>query len=66
MTALPLWLQAPDQDLVDAVIDSLLEEPLEVIEESGEEVQVVEMDPLRAHWNIPPESVLGGAIGRWQ
>ena len=37
-------LQAPDQALVDAVIDSLLEEPLEEIEALGDDVEVVEVD----------------------
>jgi hypothetical protein len=37
-------LQEPDQNLVDAVIDSLLEEPVEEIEESLGEVDVVEID----------------------
>jgi hypothetical protein len=37
-------LQEPDQNLVDAVIDSLIEEPVEEIEEAGGEVDVVEID----------------------
>lgn len=37
-------LQLPDQALVDAVIDSLLEEPIEQIEELGGDTEVVEVD----------------------
>jgi len=37
-------LQEADQNLVDAVIDSLIEEPLEEIEEAGGDVEVVEID----------------------
>ena len=37
-------LQLPGQILVDAVIDSLLEEPLEEIEEVGDDVEVIEVD----------------------
>jgi hypothetical protein len=37
-------LQEPDQNLVDAVIDSLLEEPVDEIEEAVGEVDVVEID----------------------
>ena len=37
-------LQEPDQNLVDAVIDSLLEEPVDEIEEAVGEVEVVEID----------------------
>ena len=37
-------LQLPDQALVDAVIDSLLEEPIEEIEEHGGDTEVVEVD----------------------
>lgn len=37
-------LQEPDQTLVDAVIDSLLEEPVEEIEALGDDVEVVEVD----------------------
>ena len=38
-------LQEPDQNLVDAVIDSLIEEPSEKIEEAADsEVEVVEID----------------------
>ena len=37
-------LQEQDQALVDAVIDSLLEEPLEEIEALGDDVEVVEVD----------------------
>ena len=40
-------LQAPDQDLVDAVIDSLIEEPIEEIEEAAGEVEVIEIDNSR-------------------
>lgn len=42
-------LQEPDQNLVDAVIDSLIEEPLDEIEEAVGEVEVVEID--NAHEN---------------
>ncbi|MDK3256696.1 hypothetical protein [Blastococcus capsensis] len=37
-------LQDPDQSLVDAVLDSVLEEPIEEIESSGSDVEVVEVD----------------------
>ena len=40
-------LQQPDQELVDAVIDSLLEEPVEEIEQiehAGGDVEVIEVD----------------------
>lgn len=37
-------LQEPDQALVDAVIDSVLEEPLEEVEGAGSDVDVVEVD----------------------
>lgn len=37
-------LQEPDQNLVDAVIDSLIEEPVEEIEEAAGEVEVIEID----------------------
>lgn len=37
-------LQLRDQALVDAVIDSLLEEPIEEIEELGGDTEVVEVD----------------------
>lgn len=37
-------LQEPDQNLVDAVIDSLIEEPVEEIEEAVGEVEVIEID----------------------
>lgn len=37
-------LQPPDQALVDAVIDSLLEEPIEEIEGFGTGTEVVEVD----------------------
>ena len=37
-------LQEPDQNLVDAVIDSLIEEPVDEIEEAGGDVDVIEID----------------------
>lgn len=37
-------LQAPDQEIVDVVIDSLLEEPVQAIEQSSEDVEVIEVD----------------------
>jgi hypothetical protein len=37
-------LQAPDQAFVDAVLDSLLEEPLEEIEALGDAAEVIEVD----------------------
>ena len=37
-------LQTPDKELVEAVIDSLLEEPVEGIEQADGEVQVIEVD----------------------
>ncbi len=37
-------LQNPDQDLVDAVIDSLVEEPMERIAELAGDVEVIEVD----------------------
>ena len=37
-------LQGADQDLVDAVIDSIIEEPVEVIEQLEEDVEVIEVD----------------------
>ena len=37
-------LQEPDQNLVDAVIDSLIEEPVEEIEDAIGEVEVIEID----------------------
>jgi hypothetical protein len=37
-------LQVPDQALVDAVIGSLLEEPIEEIEELGGDAEVLEVD----------------------
>jgi hypothetical protein len=45
-------LQEPDQDLVDAVIDSLIEEPVEEIEEAVGEVDVIEIDNLHQNWDI--------------
>jgi hypothetical protein len=44
-------LQDADQTLVDAVIDSLLEEPLEAIEEVGDDVEVIEVDSARDGWD---------------
>lgn len=40
-------LQEPDQNLVDAVIDSLLEDPVEEIEEASGDVDVIEIDSTR-------------------
>jgi hypothetical protein len=37
-------LQDEDQQLVDAVLDSVIEEPVEEIEAAGEDVTVVEVD----------------------
>lgn len=37
-------LQEPDGMIVDAVLDSLLEEPVEQIEEGSGEVDVIEID----------------------
>lgn len=37
-------LQDPDENLVDAVIDSLIEEPVDEIEDAGGEVDVIEID----------------------
>lgn len=37
-------LQQPDSMLVDAVLDSLLADPVEEIEEGAEEVDVIEID----------------------
>ena len=37
-------LQQEDQELVDAVLDSVIEEPVEEIEAAGEDVEVVEAD----------------------
>ena len=37
-------LQESDQDLVDAVIDSLIEAPVEEIEGVGGEAEVIEID----------------------
>jgi hypothetical protein len=37
-------LQEPDQALVDAVIDAVLEEPVEEIESAESDVEVVEVD----------------------
>jgi hypothetical protein len=37
-------LQEPDQYLVDAVVDSLLDEPVEEIESAGGDVEVIEID----------------------
>lgn len=48
-------LQAPDQALVDAVIDSLLEEPLEEIEEIEDDAEVVEVDPAQGLWDSDGE-----------
>jgi hypothetical protein len=39
-------LQEPDQDLVDAVLDSLIEEPVEEIEEAAGDVDVIEVDNI--------------------
>lgn len=44
-------LQAPDQALVDAVIDSLIEEPLEQIEQLQGDVHVIEVDDEAARKN---------------
>ena len=44
-------LQPPDQALVDAVLDSLLEEPLEEIEQVGDDVEVVEVDSPSTDWD---------------
>jgi hypothetical protein len=43
-------LQEPDQALVDAVLDSILEEPIEEIEALGEDVEVVEVDTDIEDW----------------
>ncbi len=42
-------LQEADQDLVDAVIDCIIEEPVEVIEQAEGDVEVIEVgdDPGR-------------------
>jgi len=42
-------LQEADQDLVDAVIDSIIEEPVEVIEQAEGDVEVIDVgdDPRR-------------------
>lgn len=45
-------LQEPDQDLVDAVIDSLIEEPVEEIEEVHGDVEVIEVDSMDGSWDI--------------
>ena len=37
-------LQEPDQELVDAVIDSLLEEPAQEIEQANGDIEVIEID----------------------
>jgi len=42
-------LQEPDQNLVDVVVDSLIEAPVDEIEDAGDEVDVVEID--NAHDN---------------
>ncbi len=42
-------LQEPDQDLVDAVIDSILEEPVEEFEEYDGDVDVIEVDEDPEH-----------------
>ena len=44
-------LQEPDQALVDAVIDSLLEEPLEELAALGDDVEVVEVDGDPDDWD---------------
>lgn len=46
-------LQQADQSLVDAVIDSLIEEPVEQIEETDGEVEVIEVD--NPHENQYPD-----------
>ena len=43
-------LQEPDQALVDAVLDSILEDPIEEIEALGDEVEVVEVDTDIEDW----------------
>lgn len=45
-------LQEPDQELVDAVIDSLIEDPIEQIEEIGAEAEVIEIDSTHENWDI--------------
>ena len=45
-------LQEPDQNLVDAVIDSLIEVPVEEIEEAAGEVDVIEIDNPDEYWDI--------------
>ncbi|WP_461024522.1 hypothetical protein [Thalassiella azotivora] len=52
-------LQEPDQDLVDAVLDSLLEEPTDEINRAGLDVDVVETDTGSGGWAVPG-GVLGG------
>lgn len=44
-------LQEADQTLVDAVIDSLIEEPVDVIEQAEGDVEVVEVDSENGHWD---------------
>lgn len=44
-------LQSSDQALVDAVIDSLLEQPVERIEELGGDAEVVEIDTAGEGWD---------------
>lgn len=44
-------LQSSDQALVDAVIDSLLEQPVERIEELGGDAEVVEIDTDGEGWD---------------
>jgi ribosome assembly protein YihI (activator of Der GTPase) len=44
-------LQEEDQQLVDAVLDSVLEEPLEEIEAAGDDVSVIEVDHEGEDWD---------------
>ncbi len=47
-------LQEPDQALVDAVIDSLIEEPVEEFEAYDGEVEVIEVDDESGHETLEP------------
>ena len=52
-------LQEADQDLVDAVIDSLIEEPVGHIEQGDADVIVIEVDPCRGRENLDEEAAAG-------
>lgn len=45
-------LQAEDQTLLDAMLDAVLEDPVEDIDEAGEDVEVVEVDTAGEDWDI--------------